>query len=162
MKTWQVNTEIQVALYDELNELEKSMLEKAKESALKAYAVYSDFQVGCAVLLDNGEIFTANNQENASYPAGICAERLALMYANANYPDVSVHSVYIAAFTNEQFTKNPISPCGICRQVLLECENRFNKPIRLLLYGEEKIYIINSIKDILPISFDSLSLTVKP
>jgi len=158
MKALQVTCEIQVVSYNELNELEKQLIEKAKKSTLKAYAVYSNFHVGCAVLLDNGKIFTANNQENASYPAGICAERLALMYANANYPDVSVHSVYIAAYTNKSFTKRPISPCGICRQVLLECENRFKKPIRLFLYGEECIYIINSVKDMLPISFDDQQL----
>ena len=159
MKNLHIETTIQLVSFDELSELEKSMLEKAKEYALKSYAVYSQFQVGCAVLLDNGEVFTANNQENASYPAGICAERLTLMYANANYPDVPVHSVYIAAYTNKHFTKSPISPCGICRQVLLECENRFTKPIRLFLYGEESIYIINSIKDILPISFDEQLLS---
>ena len=151
-----ISTKISIHLYDELNPSEKMLIEAAKQSATKAYAPYSHFQVGVAVYLDNGKIVTGNNQENVAYPSGLCAERVAVFYANAQYPEQAVKQLAIAAFTNNEFTAMPITPCGACRQVLLETENRFQQTIQILLYGREKIYIIQTIRDLLPLSFESI------
>jgi cytidine deaminase len=109
--------------------------------------------VGAAVLLENGEIISANNQENAAYPSGLCAERTALFFANATYPDQKVEAIAVAAWYNGQFTHDVITPCGACRQVLLETENRFHAPIKVLMLGGEGIYVVPAIKDLLPLSF---------
>ncbi|MDR3061413.1 MAG: cytidine deaminase [Dysgonamonadaceae bacterium] len=148
------NTKIVVCDYDELNDTEKKLINTAKEACGRAYAIYSNFQVGCAILLNNNEIISGNNQENIAFPSGICAERTTLFYANSRYPDQKPLMIAIAAFTNDSFTELSITPCGACRQVILEAENRYKNPIRILLYGKKKIYIIESIKDLLPLSFD--------
>jgi len=109
--------------------------------------------VGAAVLLENGEIITGNNQENAAYPSGLCAERTAMFYANANYPDVAVTTLAVAAQNAGGFLKDPIAPCGSCRQVLLETEQRYGKKLRVLLYGASEIAILETVKDLLPLSF---------
>ncbi|MBI5217528.1 MAG: cytidine deaminase [Bacteroidia bacterium] len=144
--------------YDSLDELSKEevfLVEKAKESAMNAYAPYSKFQVGVSVLLSNNKVVNGNNQENAAYPSGLCAERVAIFYANAKYPDVAVKAIAICAFTNTEFVKTPIPPCGGCRQSLLETEMRYHTPIKVILAGSEKIFIINSVKDLLPLNFNS-------
>ncbi len=107
-------------------------------------------------MLDNGEIVTGNNQENAAYPSGICAERTAIFYANAQYPEQSIKTLAVAVFTNGEYAENPVTPCGSCRQVMLETENRYNTPMRVIMTGEKQIYIVNSVKDLLPLSFDAL------
>jgi len=143
--------------YSSISELEnedKMLVEKSKESVKNAYAPYSSFNVGAAVLLENGEIFTGNNQENAVYPSGLCAERVTLFYANAQYPDIPVKAIAVCAYLDSKFIKAPVPPCGSCRQVLSEAESRFNKPIKIILYGESKIYIIDSVSELLPITFD--------
>ena len=153
----QINIEIEV--YDkleELNDIEQELISEAKSVAKKAYAPHSKFHVGAALLLDNGEIITGNNQENLAYPSGICAERTALFYAGAQYPDNRVMILVVAAFYNDKFEDNPVTPCGACRQVMLETENRYSNPIRIIMTGENKIYAVNSVKDLLPLSFDSL------
>jgi cytidine deaminase len=104
-------------------------------------------------LLENGEIISGNNQENAAYPSGLCAERTTVFFVNANYPDQKILTIAIAAFYKGKFTKEVITPCGACRQVLLEVENRFDMPMKILMYSEEGIYCVESVKDILPLSF---------
>jgi len=153
-----VETKVKIYTFDELTNEYQQLLEKAKEQVNKAYAPYSGFQVGAAVELENGEIFTGNNQENAAYPSGLCAERVAMFYANANYPNVAVKTLAIAAFTNGKFLPNPVTPCGSCRQVLLETESRFGKDIPVLLYGTEEVYLIENVKQLLPLCFEKSSL----
>lgn len=150
----QITAKIHFCAIDELPETEKMLVALAKEAALKAYAPYSLFKVGAALVLKNGQVVTGNNQENAAYPSGMCAERVALFYANANWPDLPVTCMAIAATSVEGYTAQPIAPCGSCRQVLLETETRFETPIRLLLYGEESICVVDSAADLLPLSFD--------
>ncbi len=158
MKQINLSTKIVVCDYVELTEAEKKLIDIAKEACQRAYAIYSNFQVGAAILLDNNEILSGNNQENAAFPSGICAERTTLFYANSRYPNAKPTMMAIAAYTSNNFTDEPITPCGACRQVILEAENRYQKPIRTLLYGQDKIYIIGSIKDLLPLSFGESQL----
>ena len=147
--------------YEELSTAHKRLVDLSKSQIDKAYAPYSGFYVGAAVELENGEVFAASNQENSAYPSGLCAERVAMFYANAQYPDTPVKTLAIAAFTNGEFLELPISPCGACRQVLLETETRFDKDIAIILFGTKQIYIINNVKQILPLCFDMSSLNIK-
>ncbi len=146
---------IRVAEYDGIEELpERSgLIEKAKEAAGRAYAPYSKYQVGAAVLLENGKIYTGNNQENAAYPSGLCAERVAIFYAGAQHPDVPVVSIAIAAYTGGKFQEEPVPPCGGCRQVLHEKEAQGKKPMEVILYGSRKIRLLRSASDLLPLPF---------
>jgi cytidine deaminase len=143
---------------EELNSEARILIQKSKDAVENAYAPYSKFQVGAAVLLENGEIITGTNQENAAYPSGLCAERVAVFYANSKYPDVPVKAIAVTAFTNNNYVKTPIPPCGSCRQVLVETETRFQKPIKIYLVSESKITVINDAKDLLPLNFDGTSL----
>jgi len=157
----QITAKIVFCALDELSETEKNLVHLAKSATSKAYAPYSNFQVGAAVLLDNGEMLTGCNQENAAFSSGICAERVVLFYANARYPEAKVLTLAIAAQNMIGFSNEPVSPCGTCRQVFLEAENRYKSNIRVLLYGTDGIYIVESIKDLLPISFDVSSMDIK-
>jgi len=141
---------------NELTSEELAIVEKAKEATFRSYAPYSHFCVGAAALLEDGTIVSGSNQENSAYPSGICAERTTIFYANSQYPDLKVKSLCIAARgTDGEFTNRPISPCGACRQVLSETEDRAKEPIKVLLYGTDGTYIIKSVKDLLPVSFDA-------
>lgn len=153
MKSFVIETHVTSCTFQELPERYKTLIEEAKKQTKNAYAPYSHFQVGAAVLLANEEIISGNNQENSAYPSGLCAERTAMFYANAQHPDTAVEAIAIAAFKNDRFIAHPITPCGSCRQVLLETETRFNKDIKVILYGEKKIYIIANAKHLLPLSF---------
>lgn len=153
MKEIKLSTKIAVYPIDECSEIEKKLIVEAKNATKNSYAPYSDFKVGAAALLANGEIVTGNNQENAAYPSGLCAERATVFYANGKYPDQKIEAIAITAWSKGHFTKDVITPCGGCRQVILESENRFNSPIRLLMCSDETVYIVDSIKDILPLSF---------
>jgi cytidine deaminase len=148
--------------YDSINDLqagEQELVRHAWESALTAYAPYSGFRVGAAVLLDNGNILAGNNQENAAYPSGLCAERVALFYAGSRFPGSAILAMAVAAVNKKgDATDDPVYPCGACRQVLLEAENRFGKKQRLIFAGKNKIHAVNSISDILPLHFDKSSL----
>ena len=156
MKNLEISTKITICTYEELNKTEKILVDSAKEVLKNAYSPYSNFQVGAAILLKNNEIVSGSNQENVAYPSGLCAERTALFYANSKYPNQAVDTIAIAAFTNGTYLDQPITPCGACRQVILEAQNRYKHPIRIILYGEKEIYIINKVTDLLPLSFDSL------
>ena len=151
----EINLSTKIAVYplEECSDIEKKLIAAAKHATEKSYAPYSNFKVGAALLLENGEIVTGNNQENAAYPSGLCAERVAIFYANSVYPDQKIEAIAIAAWTNNTFTKDAITPCGGCRQVLLEAENRFSAPMRILMYSEEGNYVVNTIKHLLPLSF---------
>ena len=152
MKEFKIIAKIRISSYEELNAEEKNLIDVAKDSSLNAYAPYSQFKVGAAILLENNEIVVGNNQENIAYPSGLCAERVAAFHANAVFPDVKLRTIAIAAFFNEDYVEQ-ISPCGSCRQALQEIENKQKYPIRILLYGKKEIYIIDSIKDLMPLSF---------
>ncbi len=142
----------------ELPEAEKKLVETAISMSERAYAPYSGFKVGAACLLKNGTVIGGSNQENAAYPAGICAERNAVFQANAVYPDEPILAVAVAAQNAQGFVSNPTAPCGICRQVLLEAEQRYAAPIRILLYGTSEVAIFESAADLLPLSFGAGSL----
>ncbi|MDR2147492.1 MAG: cytidine deaminase [Tannerella sp.] len=136
----------------ELNSGEADLRNAAIDAASRAYAPYSGFQVGAAVLLENRMMFEGNNQENVAYPSGMCAERVALFAAGASCPDTAVEAIAIAAFKNGEM-QDSISPCGACRQVLLETENRYQKPVKIYLCGKDETVVVSSAKDLLPLSF---------
>jgi cytidine deaminase len=154
----QISTKIVFCALEELSKTEKMLVEKAKEVSNKAYAPYSNFKVGAACLLENGVVVTGNNQENAAYPSGLCAERTVLFYANANYPDIPVVVMAVAAQNSAGFIPEPIAPCGSCRQVLLESENRYEHRMKLILYGSKNIAVFEKAADTLPLSFSMDSL----
>lgn len=139
---------------EELNPEDKTILDTACKMVNTAYAPYSQYYVGAAVLLENGKIITGNNQENVAYPSGICAERVAVFYASSRYPDVKIKSIAVSAKAINFKINNPVTPCGACRQVLAEYEYKQKSEIRIILKGDTgKIRIIKSVKDILPMMF---------
>lgn len=159
MKQLDIHTTIKVYSPDELSAEEQQLVEAAKEATTRSYAPYSHFHVGAAALLANGEIISGTNQENAAYPSGICAERTTLFYANSQHPQQAVKALAIAARTSEgHWTETPISPCGACRQVMTETENRYEKPMKVLLCSAQEVFVIESAKDLLPVSFGSEDL----
>lgn len=158
MKDLTITTVIKVYQYDELDATDQLLVKSAIEATTRSYAPYSNFRVGAAVQMADGTLITGNNQENAAYPSGLCAERTALFYANSKYPEIPVSTIAIAARTEQDLISLPIPPCGACRQVILEAEKRHQKPIRLLLYGKKEIYEVKSIADLLPLSFDAASM----
>lgn len=160
MKEKDIQISVLILKFTELPLNYQQLIEKAKEQTIYAYAPYSKFQVGAAVLLANNEIIGGNNQENAAYPSGLCAERVALFYANSQYPQTAVKAIAIAAYTNGQFLEKPISPCGACRQVLLETENRFNQDIEILLFGTNEVFLIRKATDLLPLCFSKENLSI--
>lgn len=155
------NIYISLRLYqeEELNTDDLELLEAARQATYRSYAPYSHFSVGAAARLANGTIVTGSNQENAAYPSGLCAERTALFYANAQYPDQAIDTLAIAA-RNERgdFLSAPIPPCGACRQVMLETEQRFQRPMRILLFGTKGIYEVKDAGSLLPLSFDASAM----
>ena len=153
--------EVKYSQYESLTELSNDdafLVAKAREASLNAWAPYSNFRVGAAVQLDNGEIVSGNNQENAAYPSGLCAERVALFYANAQYPNSSVLSIAISACNVNGLVSEPIKPCGSCRQAILESEIRFEQPIRMILDGASKVIVVEGVKNLLPLSFGKVDL----
>ena len=153
MRKFELSTPVCAYKYEELSETDKLLVDKAKEATGLSYSPYSHFAVGAAVRLADGKILTGANQENAAYPSGLCAERTVMFYANAQYPTTAVDALAIACFTNGHFTKRPGSPCGSCRQVLLETEHRFARPMKIMLYGSEEVYVFESAESLLPHSF---------
>jgi cytidine deaminase len=138
---------------EELNNEDRDLVFAAKQAAGTAYAPYSKFKVGAAVRLENGVIVKGSNVENAAFPSGICAERNALSTTASNYPGLKPVAIAVAAFTEDGITKEPVSPCGNCRQVIAEEEFRNNSNIRVILYGEDKIQIVEKGGDLLPLQF---------
>ena len=154
MKELEIRPNIWEAQMDELTADERSLIELAIEGTNRSYSPYSHFRVGAALKLQNGVTIIGCNQENAAFPSGICAERSAIFAAGAQYPDQPVVMLAIAARNEEGvFTEHPVSPCGPCRQVLIETETRFHHPVRILLYGQRCVYVVDSIKQLMPLSF---------
>lgn len=151
--------EFQYEVYNDISELSEQdawLLTKARTVTEQAYAPYSNFHVGAVAILENGEVVAGTNQENASYPVGICAERVLLGSVATLHPKVPVKSIAISYSSEEVKSDHPISPCGMCRQALLEYETRTAKPIRLLLSGQEgKVFIIKTASFLLPFAFTS-------
>ena len=143
--------------YDELSDKDRELIDAAKHATEGSYAPYSKFRVGAALRLADGTIVMGANQENVAYPSGLCAERTALFYAGAAYSDKALEALAIAARTEGgEFTATPISPCGACRQVMLETELRYRIPMRILLYGTEGVYVVEGgVGELLPLRFDS-------
>jgi cytidine deaminase len=143
----------------ELNEKDAWLLNEARSVTSQAYAPYSNFYVGAVAMMENGEIVAGTNQENASYPVGICAERVLLGSVATLHPKMPIHTIAISYNSEEGKSDHPISPCGMCRQALMEYETRTTRPIRLILSGQEgKVYVIKSASSLLPFAFTSKEL----
>ena len=154
MKNLELKTTIKECQLEELSTEERHLVELAIEATRRSYAPYSHFHVGASLLLNNGVEIMGCNQENAAFPATLCAERSAIFAAGAQYPDVPIKTLAIAARTPDgELQAEPVSPCGTCRQVIIETETRFKQPVRILLYGRNKIYVIDSIRQLMPLSF---------
>lgn len=159
MQTTEIRIEVQeFENIEELPVADRNLLLEARRITSQAYAPYSGFHVGAAILLDNGQIVLGNNQENSAYPSGLCAERVTLFYANASYPNSAVKTIAISASKNGALVKEPVKPCGGCRQALAEAELRFENSIRIILDGRDKILVLNGVESLLPLSFSKKSL----
>lgn len=157
MKEMKLETSVQMYTLDELSAEYRNLYEAAYRAAENAYAPYSRFHVGAAVLLENGAVVAGNNQENAAYPSGLCAERTALFYAGARYPDSAVQMLAVAAMKDGK-RLDGITPCGACRQVMLEAEQRFGRPMVVLLCGNQGVSVVLSAKSLLPLCFGQADL----
>ena len=160
MKEIQITTTFKV--FEDLTQLPEniqSLMQQAIEIRKKAYAPYSHFRVGAAIALDNGKIVLGSNQENAAYPSGLCAERVAIYQAGAIYPDAKIVTIAISAASDSNPTLTPIPPCGSCRQSIAEYEFKQDAQIEIYFMGESgEVYRSNSINNLLPLSFNSTSL----
>lgn len=150
-------------VFDSIKELtlaEQKLLDKAIAARDGAYAPYSGFKVGATVLMQNGDVFSGNNQENAAYPSGICAERVAIWSAMAALPDGKIEKIFISARSIKTLVDRPVAPCGACRQAIAEYETKQQDDIKIFFTGEVgKIVKANSIKDLLPWMFDNSMLS---
>jgi len=153
-----IQATIEYTLFETVNELDsvaQHLMNEAVNSRKKAYAPYSHFNVGAAILLENNVIVTGNNQENAAFPSGLCAERVAIYNAGANYPNKIIKIIAITASSSKHKVTKPVGPCGACRQSIAEYENKQKQPIEIYFMGEEgQIIKVNSLKDLLPFGFD--------
>lgn len=140
----------------ELCNEDQLLVRKAIEARERAWSPYSGFQVGASVMMEDSTIIEGNNQENIAYPSGLCAERTALFYAGSHYPDKKIIKMAISGGKGPDLTHQPLTPCGACRQVMLEYETRQNHPIELIMVGKDKIYKISHISQLLPFSFNHL------
>ena len=154
----EINTNTQLFVFESFEELPQdiqNLMEKAVEIRKKAYAPYSKFRVGAALLLDNGQVVSGSNQENAAYPSGLCAERVAIFYAGANFHEAKILKIAITATSDLNSNTTPIPPCGSCRQAIAEYEFKQDFPIEMYFMGETgEIYKSNSLKNLLPFTFD--------
>jgi len=154
-KSINLNVELSIESdWDVFTDVEKHLLNNAIEATKAAYAPYSKFKVGAAVLLDDGTIIKGNNQENATYPNGLCAERVALFNAASNFPNKKISAIALTIEYEGKDITEPVFPCGSCRQSILEYEDRFKQNIKIYIIGPNKeVVIIKSVKDILPFAF---------
>lgn len=141
---------------DQLDPQDRELAEAAIEATKGSYAPYSGFNVGAAVRLDTGEIVKGANQENAAYPSGLCAERTAMFYASATYPDSIIESIAVTASQNSILCDSPASPCGACRQVMAQYQTKGGRPMTIILVGGKKIWKFDKVDDLLPLIFDSI------
>ena len=144
--------------FNNLPESDRELITQARKAAIDAYAPYSGFKVGAAVLLENGEIILGSNQENAAYPSGLCAERTALFYASAKYPKIQVRTIAVTTINKDASPSGIAKPCGACRQVIAEYEDIADYPIRILLDSSEKILLIEGVDSLLPFRFKNQDL----
>jgi cytidine deaminase len=151
-----------LTVYKSMEDLPKEdfeLLKLAKKAVKSAYAPYSQFFVGAAILLENGKISIGNNQENAAYPSGLCAERVAIFHASAKYPNIPIKKIAVSVASKTQIINEPVSPCGGCRQVISEYEMKYDSPISIIMSGETgQIYVSDSIENLLPIMFNKKHL----
>lgn len=163
MKTETIYTEIEIfGSKEDLPPDELQLLEDAIVAKSKAYAPYSRFKVGAAVLLQTGTVVCGNNQENAAYPSGLCAERVAVYSAGAQFPGIAIHKLAITASTEAYAIKKPVAPCGACRQAILEYEMNQATGITVLMYGEcGEVYRVKNLKNLLPLYFGQSDLNGK-
>ena len=141
---------------DELAPKDRELAEAAIKATEGSYAPYSRFNVGAAVRLDSGLIVKGSNQENAAYPSGLCAERTAMFYASATYPESAMTAIAITASQGGVLCDNPATPCGACRQVMAQYQTKGGKPMSILLVGGKKIWKFEKVDDLLPLIFDSI------
>jgi cytidine deaminase len=154
MKSFEITATVQQCGFDELTDEQRQLVEQARLATQRSYAPYSRFNVGAAIRLDNGEIVTGANQENVAYPSGTCAERTTAFYAHARYPEARFRAIAIAARDDSGAeVADPISPCGACRQVLLQYEMLAGEPVEVLLAGKEFVYRLPSVRSLLPLAF---------
>lgn len=159
------NIQVNVEEYESAAELPKAdhqLLELAEESINTAYAPYSHYRVGAALRLSNGEIVTGNNQENAAYPSGLCAERVAIFYAKSKFPGETINTIAISARSDDFTIQEAVSPCGACRQVMAEYQIQQSNSIRVIMKGETgPVLVVNAINDLLPLLFHAEELKRK-
>lgn len=155
-----INSEIQVYNCEtDLPVADLALLQEAKAAVNGAYAPYSNFHVGAAVRLENGKIVKGNNQENAAYPSGLCAERVALFYASAAFSTIAIKALAITCKSNCNIIDAPVTPCGSCRQAIAEYEEKYKQPIRIIMSGEKgQVYVCNGIDQLLPLQFNRKQL----
>lgn len=158
MEAKTISSIVNVCRKDELSADERMIVEMAIEATKRSYAKYSHFRVGAAVLLNNGATIVGCNQENAAFGVTICAERTALFSAGAQFPDTPVKAIAIAARNADGLLPQPVTPCGSCRQAMIETERRFGQQLRIILYGTERIYAIDGIRNLMPLSFSDEQL----
>lgn len=144
---------VEILALEELPLDQQELVKAAYKATENSYANYSNFNVGAALRLDDGRIVIGANQENAAFPLGLCAERTAIFSAQANYPDQKITQIAITAKNANGFLKQPVTPCGSCRQVMLEIEERYKNAMTILLCGTDRIYRIKTVKDLLPLCF---------
>jgi len=156
MKEKKIELSFISAQLSELSEQEQQLVANAKSALKTAYAPYSGFLVGASVLLENGEIINGSNQENVAYPSGLCAERVALFYAGAKHPDVKVKTIAVSVLSKNFEVKDVVSPCGACRQVMAEYEEKQEEAIKVILHSPtDEVLIANTVEDLLPFMFKS-------
>ena len=147
------------AKFNDLTAIEKELIQRSKDALKDAYAPYSGFLVGSSVLLSDGKIISANNQENVAFPSGLCAERVVLFNAGANYPNLEIDVIAVSAKSNLYEITDVISPCGACRQVMAEYQEKQNKKIKILLHlNNDEVLIFSSVDDLLPLLFTNPNL----
>ncbi len=153
MKNIRIEIQMQFCSMEELSVDERELVEAAIKATDNSYAKYSHFHVGAALRLADGSIVIGANQENAAFPSGLCAERSAIFAAQSQKPHEAITMLAIAARNSNGLMPDPISPCGACRQVMLEMEDRYQRPLEVLLYGTRGIYRVQSVKDLMPLIF---------
>ena len=153
MKKIEITQNIVFCQLEELNEAEQQLVRKAMQATDNSYSPYSHFRVGAAIRLEDGSEIIGANQENAAYPVTLCAERTAIFAAQAQQPELSIEAMAIAARNENGFTEDPVTPCGSCRQVILEVEQRYGRPMKIYLYGTKGVYVIDTVRDLLPLCF---------
>ena len=154
MRKFDISVPITEYTYDELSAEDRRLVDMAREATYRSYVPYSQFHVGAAILLDNGEVVCGSNQENVAYPSGTCAERSACYYAGARYPESKFVKIVIAARgTDGEFVAEPVAPCGSCRQALLEYELQAGRPVPVILCGKDSFRELPSVATTLPLAF---------